>query len=217
MFEKIRQKLRNKLMITHRRPETASDFVALSITKFLRLFADTFFARRYGHRAVVLETVAGVPGMVAGMWIHLKCLRKMQSDRGWIKLLLDEAENERMHLMTFIEIAKPNWLERAMILFAQALFWHFYFILYVFFPRTAHRLVGYFEEEAVISYTAYLEQVEKNPDLNIPAPQIAIDYWNLKSDAKLIDVIKVVREDEKGHSEVNHGLADTLDNDSKNT
>ena len=212
MLEKIR--LNDKGMIEHRRPETLSDFVALSITKFLRLFADTFFAKRYGHRAVVLETVAGVPGMVAGMWIHLKCLRKMQSDRGWIKLLLDEAENERMHLMTFIEIAKPNWLERAMILFAQALFWHFYFILYVFFPRTAHRLVGYFEEEAVISYTGYLEQVEKNPELNIPAPQIAIDYWKLKSDAKLIDVIKVVREDERGHSVVNHGLADTLDQDS---
>ena len=212
MLEKIR--LNDKGMIEHRRPETLSDFVALSITKFLRLFADTFFAKRYGHRAVVLETVAGVPGMVAGMWIHLKCLRKMQNDRGWIKLLLDEAENERMHLMTFIEIAKPNWLERAMILFAQALFWHFYFILYVFFPRTAHRLVGYFEEEAVISYTGYLEQVENNPELNIPAPQIAIDYWKLKSDAKLIDVIKVVREDEMGHSVVNHGLADTLDQDS---
>jgi len=212
MLEKI--KLKNKIMIEHRRPETLSDFIALSITKFLRLFADTFFAKRYGHRAVVLETVAGVPGMVAGMWIHLKCLRKMQSDRGWIKLLLDEAENERMHLMTFIEIAKPNWIERAMILFAQALFWHFYFILYVFFPRTAHRLVGYFEEEAVISYTGYLEQVEKNPELNIPAPQIAIEYWKLKSDARLIDVIKVVREDEMGHSVVNHGLADTLDKDS---
>jgi ubiquinol oxidase len=212
MLEKIR--LNDKGMIEHRRPETLSDFVALSITKFLRLFADTFFAKRYGHRAVVLETVAGVPGMVAGMWIHLKCLRKMQNDRGWIKLLLDEAENERMHLMTFIEIAKPNWLERAMILLAQALFWHFYFILYVFFPRTAHRLVGYFEEEAVISYTGYLEQVENNPELNIPAPQIAIDYWKLKSDAKLIDVIKVVREDEMGHSAVNHGLADTLDQDS---
>ena len=212
MLEKI--KLKNKIMIEHRRPESLSDFIALSITKFLRLFADTFFAKRYGHRAVVLETVAGVPGMVAGMWIHLKCLRKMQNDRGWIKLLLDEAENERMHLMTFIEIAKPNWIERTMILFAQALFWHFYFILYVFFPRTAHRLVGYFEEEAVISYTSYLEQVEKKPELNIPAPQIAIDYWKLKSDARLIDVIKVVREDEMGHSVVNHGLADTLDKDS---
>ena len=196
-------------------PVTFSDKFAKRITRLLRWCADTFFAKRYGHRAVVLETVAGVPGMVAGMWIHLKCLRRMQNDRGWIKLLLDEAENERMHLMTFIEIARPNWLERGMILLAQALFWNFYFILYVFFPRTAHRLVGYFEEEAVLSYTAYLEQVEKNPELNISAPQIAIDYWKLENNAKLVDVIKAVREDERGHSLVNHGLADTLDKDSK--
>ena len=38
--------------------------------------------------AVVLETVAGVPGMVAGMWNHLRSLRKMKpDDRGWIKTL----------------------------------------------------------------------------------------------------------------------------------
>lgn len=200
-----------------RQPENFSDYVALSITKILRFFADTFFSKRYGHRAVVLETVAGVPGMVAGMWIHLKCLRKMTHDRGWIKTLLDEAENERMHLMTFIEIAQPNWFERALILFAQGVFWHFYFILYVFFPRTAHRLVGYFEEEAVISYTSYLEQVESNPSLNVNAPQIAIDYWKLKSDAKLIDVIKAVRNDEAGHATINHMLADTIDKDKEKT
>ena len=64
-----------------------------------------FFAKRYGHRAVVLETVAGVPGMGAGMWNQLRSLRKMTpNDRGWMKTLLAEAENERMHLMIFIEI-----------------------------------------------------------------------------------------------------------------
>ena len=85
--------------------ENISDAFALSMTKFFRFIADTFFAKRYGHRAVVLETVAAVPGMVAGMLIHLKSLRKMEDDRGWIKILLDEAENERMHLMTFIHVA----------------------------------------------------------------------------------------------------------------
>jgi len=78
-------------------------------------------------------------------------------------------------------------------------------------PRTCHRLVGYFEEEAVISYTAYLKQVEANPDLNIFAPKIAIDYWHLPMDARLVDVIKAVRQDEQGHSEVNHVFADSYD------
>ena len=54
-------------MLEHRTPKNSSDFIAILITKFLRFFADTFFSKRYGHRAVVLETVAAVPGMVAGM------------------------------------------------------------------------------------------------------------------------------------------------------
>lgn len=193
------------------KPNDLSDRVAYSLTMFFRWFADTFFAKRYGHRAVVLETVAGVPGMVAGMWQHLRSLRNMQpDDRGWIKTLLDEAENERMHLMIFIEIAKPNWLERALVLFAQIVFWHFYFVLYVFFPRCAHRMVGYFENQAVISYTQYLEEIDAGRVENIPAPQIAIDYYKLAPAATLRDVVISVRADEQGHADVNHGMANEL-------
>ena len=89
--------------------ELSTDYFAKSMTKFFRFFADTFFAKRYGHRAVVLETVAGVPGMVAGMLVHLKSLRTHKRGYGpIIRKLLAEAENERMHLMFFIEIAQPN-------------------------------------------------------------------------------------------------------------
>ncbi len=195
----------------HFEPTDTSDKIALFITMCLRLFADTFFAKRYGHRAVVLETVAGVPGMVAGMWNHLRSLRKMeQDDRGWIKTLLEEAENERMHLMIFVEIAQPNWFERWMILLAQFLFWHFYFALYIFFPRCAHRMVGYFEEQAVISYTEYLALIDEGKVKNVSAPPIAINYYKLKDDATLRDVIIAVRKDEQGHSDVNHCMANEL-------
>jgi ubiquinol oxidase len=180
------------------------DIVAKSMTKFFRFFADTFFAKRYGHRAVVLETVAGVPGMVAGMWVHLKSLRQMKTGHGpMIRELLAEAENERMHLMFFIEIAKPNIFERWLILLAQAIFWNFYFIMYVFVPKTAHRMVHYFEEEAVKSYTDYLAMVENGEVENVPAPQLAIDYYKLPKKALLSDMIKKVRADEQKHSDVN--------------
>ena len=196
----------------HRRPQNFGDKCALWFTMRLRWFADTFFAKRYGHRAVVLETVAGVPGMVAGMWNHLRSLRKMRpDDRGWIRTLIEEAENERMHLMIFIEIAKPNWFERWMIITAQFLFWHFYMFLYIFFPKVAHRMVGYFEEQAVISYTSYLKAIELGKIKNINAPNIAINYYGLNKDAKLSDVITAVREDERGHSQANHEMADTLE------
>lgn len=100
----------------HHRPLDFSDRIALGFTKMLRFCADTFFAKRYGHRAIVLETVAAVPGMVGATLTHLKCLRRMEDDKGWIRTLMEEAENERMHLMTFIEVAKPSVFERMVIL-----------------------------------------------------------------------------------------------------
>ena len=185
-----------------------SDKFARGQTMFFRFFADAFFAKRYGHRAVVLETVAGVPGMVAGMWIHLKSLRQMKTGYGpIIRELLAEAENERMHLMFFIEIAKPNWFERALILSAQAIFWNYYFIFYVFFPKTAHKMVHYFEEEAVSSYTNYLELIESGQIEDVPAPQLAIEYYNLPPEAKLSDMIQRVRADEQHHADVNLRMA----------
>tara|TARA_Y100000994_G_scaffold204796_1_gene176382 strand:- start:129 stop:728 length:600 start_codon:yes stop_codon:yes gene_type:complete len=183
------------------------------MTKFFRFVADTFFAKRYGHRAVVLETIAGVPGMVAGMLIHLRSLRKMQTGYGnQIREMLAEAENERMHLMFFIEIAKPNIFERFLVIAAQAVFMAFYLFMYIFFPKTSHRMIGYFEDEAVKSYTEYLDLVKSGKVLNIKAPKIAIEYYNLKKNARLSDLIISVRADEMHHAEVNHNYADNLKN-----
>jgi len=197
-------------MDRHHAPEGISDRIALGIVRFMRVFADAFFSRRYGHRAVVLETVAAVPGMVGGLLQHLKALRHIREDAGWIRELLDEAENERMHLMTFIHIARPSFLERLLIKGGQAVFFNAYFFLYLLAPRTAHRVVGYLEEEAVISYTSYLDEVESGRVDNVPAPAIAIAYWNLAPDARLREVIIAVRADEARHRDVNHGFADVL-------
>jgi ubiquinol oxidase len=186
------------------------DRIAFGFVKLLRFCADTFFARRYGHRAIVLETVAAVPGMVGATLTHLKCLRRLRDDNGWIRTLLDEAENERMHLMTFIEIARPNWLERTLILLVQGGFYNAFFLLYLLSPKTAHRVVGYFEEEAVISYTHYLAEIDAGRHANPPAPAIARAYWHLAENATLRDVVLVVRADEAGHRDVNHGFADQL-------
>ena len=196
----------------HFEPKNFSDKVALTFTKFLRLLADTFFRKRYGHRAVVLETIAAVPGMVAGMLLHLKSLRKMEDDRGWIKTLLDEAENERMHLMTFIHVAKPTLIERIIILIAQFIFIITYAIIYLISQRTAHRIVGYFEEEAVVSYTEYLNELESGAIPDEPAPEVAINYWNLPLHSTLKDVVRVIRDDEAGHRDVNHNFANIIDN-----
>ncbi|MBR7779404.1 alternative oxidase [Undibacterium rugosum] len=194
----------------HHQPGDISDRFALGITKLLRWCADTFFAKRYGHRAIVLETVAAVPGMVGATLTHLRCLRKLEADRGWIRTLMEEAENERMHLMIFVAIAKPTLLERWLILLVQWLFYIGFFVLYLFSARTAHRLVGYFEEEAVVSYTHYLNEIDAGRSPDVAAPAIALQYWGLPGNATLRDVVLVVRADEAHHRDVNHSFAAQL-------
>ena len=195
----------------HYKVKGISDRFAFGVTKTLRFCADTFFAKRYGHRAIVLETVAAVPGMVGATLTHLKCLRRMSDDdHGWIRTLMEEAENERMHLMTFIHVAKPTLLERLVVLGVQWVFYIGFFGLYLISSKTAHRLVGYFEEEAVISYTHYLKELDEGRSPNLPAPEIAKRYWKLPDNPTLRDVVLVVKADEAHHRDVNHGFADEL-------
>ena len=85
-----------------------------------------------------------------------------------------------------------------------------YSIIYLVSQRTAHRIVGYFEEEAVFSYTEYLKELESGRIEDQPAPKIAIDYWNLPLHSTLKDVVRVVRDDEAGHRDVNHSFARIL-------
>ena len=150
------------------------------------------------------------PAWWAGCSTHLRSLRSFQDDRGWIHALLDEAENERAHLMTFIQVAKPSRFERLLIVLAQGIFFNGFFVFYVLWPRIAHRFVGYLEEEAVYSYTEYLADIDAGRAENIPAPQFAITYWNLPADARLRDVVIMVRQDEAGHRDVNHGFSDQI-------
>ena len=163
-----------------------------------------FFRKRYGHRAIVLETVAGVPGMVAGMLTHLSSLRGLKKGQGSkIHEMLAEAENERKHLMFFIEVVQPTKLERGLIVAAQFVFWHYYLIFYIIVPKTAHLMIHYFEEEAVRSYTEYLKLIEEGKIENVPAPQIAIEYYNLLPDARLSEMIRYIRRDEQHHADLN--------------
>jgi len=199
-----------QILETHHAPRDIHDRIALRVVKTMRVFADAFFSKRYGHRAVVLETVAAVPGMVGGLLQHLKSVRHIRDDHGWIRELLDEAENERMHLMTFIHIAQPSRGERLLIMVAQAIFYNVFFFTYLFAPRTAHRIVGYLEEEAVVSYTQYLAEIDAGRQENVPAPRIAIDYWELPERARLRDVVIKVRADEAHHRDTNHGFANQI-------
>lgn len=136
-------------------------------------------------------------------------MRKLKNDN-WIKTLLDEAENERMHLMTFLKVARPSFTERLVIMAVQGIFFTSYLVAFTFFPKTCHRFTGYLEEEAVKTYTKFLKFIDDGKIKNVPAPQIAIDYWNMPKDSTLRDVVLVIRADEMDHRDVNHTLSDYI-------
>lgn len=74
-------------------------------------------------------------------------------DNGWIHTLLEEAENERMHLLTFIQLRDPGPLFRMAVLGAQGVLFNLFFASYLLSPKTVHRFVGHLEEQAVVTYT----------------------------------------------------------------
>eukprot|EP00698_Gefionella_okellyi_P010169 TRINITY_DN2621_c0_g1_i2.p1 TRINITY_DN2621_c0_g1~~TRINITY_DN2621_c0_g1_i2.p1 ORF type:complete len:285 (+),score=52.90 TRINITY_DN2621_c0_g1_i2:64-918(+) len=200
--------------LPHYKPITLSDKVGYYMVKLLRNASKVFYRQKYTHYACTLETVAAVPGMAAGMLHHLRSLRRMEHNV-WVKTLLDEAENERMHLMAFIEITKPTWIERMFVMSAQGFYFTAFSIFYMISERTAHRFTGYLEEEAVKSYTEMLADIDAKRVPNPPAPQIAKDYWNLPEDATLRDMVLVIRADEMDHRDVNHGFSDVIDTEKR--
>ena len=231
----------------HREARTWSDRFALSMVQGLRWGMDfvtgyrhapkgqkdgkavekfKMSERQWMNRILFLESVAGVPGMVAGMLRHLRSLRTMRRDNGWLVLshffsmpglmmnrietLLEEAFNERMHLLTFMKIAEPGFFMRMMVLGAQGVYFNGLFFAYLVAPRACHRFVGYLEEEAVLTYTRIIKEIEAG---NLPewekmeAPEIAIQYWKMPEGKRtMLDLMLYVRADEAKHREVNHTL-----------
>lgn len=210
------------VQVTHTPPTDKVDKAAYFSVRTMRLFFDLFSGYTWGKvfkslderkwltRIIFLETVAGVPGMIGAMTRHLKSLRMLQRDNGWIHTLLEEAENERMHLLTALELRNPGRLFRGMVVGAQGVFVTMFWIVYAISPRFCHRFVGYLEEEAVITYTLCLKSIDEGhlPMWEkMPAPEIAVKYWKLPEGAMMRDTILAIRADEAHHRVVNHTLS----------
>ncbi|KAJ5997090.1 hypothetical protein N7522_008750 [Penicillium canescens] len=219
----------------HRQAHTWQDKTALISVRFLRWGMDLVSGYRsqpatsntlsksnvmteekWITRFIFLESVAGVPGMVAGMLRHLKSIRRMRRDNGWIETLLEEAYNERMHLLTFLKLASPGPLMRLMVLGAQCVFFSGFSLAYLISPQICHRFVGYLEEEAVITYTKAIQDFE-NGHLpawkELQAPAMAVKYWSMPEGQRCMQsLLLYVRADEAKHRDVNHTLGN-LDQD----
>ncbi|KAK6463017.1 alternative oxidase [Scheffersomyces coipomensis] len=224
-----------KIQFEHREPKTFGDRLALRGIQLVRGSFDFvtgykkpatpeqelngFKGTRYEMteskwltRCIFLESIAGVPGAVAGFLRHLHSLRLLKRDKAWIETLLDEAYNERMHLLTFIKLGQPSIFTRLIIYVGQGVFCNAFFLFYLVNPRYCHRFVGYLEEEAVSTYSHLLHELSQPEKLlkfkNMKIPTIAVQYWpELTEQSSFEDLILRIRADEAKHREVNHTLA----------
>ena len=165
------------------------------------------------YRVLILESIAGCPGMVAAGIRHFRSLRHMERDNGWIHTLLEEAENERMHLLVFMTMFSPGLATRLAVMSMQCVMVTALTVLYVIRPSLVHRFVGYLEETAVATYVTVIDKME-TPGTKLhtawselPAPVIAKNYWRLPEDAMFLEVVKQICADEMHHRDVNHEFA----------
>merc|ERR1719171_784318 len=175
--------------------------------------------RSCAFRLIMLESIAGIPGMVAGVCRHFTSLRTLERDHGWIHTLLEEAQNERMHLMVCLKMFDAGLLTRMSVIVAQYICVPLLTAVYLVRPQAMHRFVGYLEETAVKTYTDLVRIVRtEGTELNkawsdVPASNLAKTYWNMDKDAMWVDVLEQMLADESNHRDVNHTFADIAQTD----
>ena len=211
-------------MATYQQKHMPQDLSDTILQKMVRVAYHTFnFMTGYNHadpptsaigyRLIILESVAGVPGMLGGMFRHFRSLRQLERDHGFIFTLLEEAENERMHLIVCMNFFEAGPVTRFVVQAGQIGLTPFLAGLYMVRPQLLHRFVGYLEETAVHTYTNIVDMTETPGTQlhtawkDVPAPTAAIDYWQLPPDAMWVDCLKRMLADESHHRDVNHAMA----------
>merc|ERR1711924_285408 len=98
--------------------------------------------RSVAWRLIILESFAGVPGFVAAGFRHFYSLRTLKRDHGAIYTFLEEAENERMHLLVCLNMFEASPITRALCVAAQFGMTPFLALTYAVHPGSMHRFVG---------------------------------------------------------------------------
>jgi len=214
---------------THYKPANSTD---VATHGFMRLLyhgfnyvtgykADDPSVNSVAWRLIILESFAGVPGFVAAGMRHFYSLRTLRRDHGHIFTFLEEAENERMHLLVCLKMFEASAFTRALVVAAQLTMGPLLTLTYLAHPPALHRFVGYLEETAVETYGNLVEKAETPGTqlheawADLPAPAIAKTYWKLPDDATWITTLKHILADEAHHRDVNHTFA-TLPPDADN-
>lgn len=208
-----------KVYGTHHKPQGIRDWVAFAWIKMMIFGADIISRRPkmneklFLRRLLYLETMGAAVGLAAPTAQHMRHVIQFKGgEEGQIiNHLVEESDNERVHLYAILELKRPSLPTRIAVLMFQTAFFLMFTTIHFISPRVGFRYIGYLEEEAFDTYTKIIKGIDEGtlPEWkNYPAPSELKMYYMLPDDAVLRDAYVCVRADEVMHREVNHHLGD---------
>lgn len=208
-----------KITIEHHQPKGVRDWVAYGLlNSIIRMFdvlsgfqPNNMTEKKWGRHFLFMESISGVPRVIASFVRHLKAIFYKQHDSGAYHHLIQEEENERMHLFLWLTITNAGIFVKTSIALYQVFFAFFFGTMYTLSPRVGHRFLGYLEENIIRSYTLLIRDLEEGKLPNwktMREPKILFEYYELPEDKVFRDLILEVRADEVLHREVNHLMAE---------
>lgn len=159
--------------------------------------------RHWLKRVALLEACSSAPG-IFGMMAHARLgvfsPSQLHLDRGWIRLLRDDAPKVRMHLAIAMQLSSPGPLFKALVpLMTSFSSWTFTGV-YLLCPQMSRYCVDLLQNEMVQVYSQLLDEIEAGsfPELreNSTAPAFAVQHYGLPATATKQDVLRCILEDE---------------------
>lgn len=189
-------------------PHTLGDYFSRAIVLVVFRLARMIFRDRYAQHALVLEAV--LASMLTAIAAHAQyaALRNFRADREHIEELLGEASTEHLHVLVLKRVTTVEWYGKAAIWKMQFIYIPLFRLIYCLAPSFAHRLVAYTEERLAGIYADWLLHLLGGALENMPAPVVAIKYWELPEEATLIELLNVLIADTAKHRDRNHRIAD---------
>lgn len=135
------------------------------------------YGKRHYARFAALETIARVPYFSYTSVLHLYETLGLFRQKEYIKLHFAESWNELHHLLIMEELGGSERFSDRWVAQHVAVFYYWLVIVvYIVNPAVAYDLNKHVETHAFQTYRSFLETHEEELK-NLPAPQVAIDYY----------------------------------------
>lgn len=189
-------------------PHTLSDYMARYMVGFSRTFISVLLKHNFVLRAIISNTILSSFTLVLASKLHFKAVRNGLPNRDPIEDLLCEASGTHFHILVIKKISELSKFMKILLLIIQSVSNCFYGFISTFFPKTAHRTLGYMYEKSIADYSAWKDSITDGNIENMPASQMAIKYWELKSDSTFLNVLSSMIEDNVKYRDFEHARAE---------